>query len=405
MGNVFNADALRQAFEEKEYFLLRDLYMKVHMSLDESDRLFYGAVCNSMFGNVTLSDRYIAQYLAYYDTPENEDRAGDLLKLKGDNLLRNFSYGAAAGVYGQMLRRFAGEADEQSLEEISNGHALCSAISHVPPQTTFITGDVTIPCRKNHFNHLTVRGGTGHFEGDFLFDTGANLSTVSRSWAVRMGMELIESDIGVVTATGLRIRTCLAVAPRFRVGPLRFGNVVFLVLEDEQLDFSDIGYELNGIVGLPVIKQLREVRIGRDSIRVPAVPCPGYLGNLCLEGLMPVVCGRSGGRDMLFTFDTGANRTELSYRYYRRNEEMVKEAGTQVTGKRAGGGGVVEAETYELKDFGLEIGDRHAVLPRISVSTDEYIFNESKDGNIGQDILDLFPETVLSFEYMYLAFG
>ena len=233
-------------------------------------------------------------------------------------------------------------------------------------------------------------------------DTGANLSTISESYAQKLGMSIREASVEVNTATGMKLRTRMAVADKFDVGGLEFENVVFLVLPDDQLAFEEVGYSIKGIVGFPIIHQMRELRIGREHITIPSKPTPSHLGNLCLEGLMPVIKARARDEELIFTFDTGATRSELSRRYFDRHRQWIESEGELLTARRGGGGGMVDAENYFIDDFTLEIGTAEVTLPQIGVSLENYLFNEDKDGNMGQDVFMRFDETVICFEYMYV---
>ena len=44
-----------------------------------------------------------------------------------------------------------------------------------------------------------------------------------------------------------------------------FKNVVFLVLDDEDISFPQIEYYINGIIGFPVIEAMDEVRISKNN--------------------------------------------------------------------------------------------------------------------------------------------
>src|SRR5207237_3830724 len=96
---------------------------------------------------------------------------------------------------------------------------------------------------------------------DFVFDTGANISTVSASTAQKLGLRIIEADIAVGSSTDIKVKSKLGVAPEIKVGQVTLKNVVFLVLEDKALTFPQINYQINGIVGFPVIEAFREITL------------------------------------------------------------------------------------------------------------------------------------------------
>lgn len=399
-----HGDRAEEAFDGGDFFALRDM-LDADVTLSPRDRAFYTAVCESAFGRTSLSEHLIDAFLRDFAGDSEPEYIYEILKVRADNMLRNCRYGQAAGVYRHILGSYGHLLEPREREDVENSLALWSPLQEVAPQRLVLYGDASIAYKRTVFNHITVGVESGGQTADFLFDTGANLSAVTESWAARMGMHILETDVKVVTATGGSMRSRLAVAPRFSVGGLEFSNAVFLLLRDEELDFGELDYRIEGVVGLPLIRQMREVRIGRERITVPARLSPPGERNLCFEGMMPILAAYSEGHRMLFTFDTGANRTELSHRYWSRNRERIEAQGSKVSGKRAGGGGVVDVDSYELQGFPLRIGGRDIRLPRISVSLEPYLFNEHKDGNLGLDALSQLGDAVISFAHMSVTPG
>jgi hypothetical protein len=240
---------------------------------------------------------------------------------------------------------------------------------------------------------------------EFIFDSGANLSTISDSCAVKMGLTIFESNIEVGTVTDIKIRTQLAVADSLYLGDILIENIVFLVTPAEQMRFPSVNYEIHGIIGFPVFHQMEEIRVRKNgTMFIPQEPENRHLENMFLQGLNPVVQLLSGSDTLLLTFDTGANRTELSKKYYETHKAEVEQKGKLKTTMRGSGGGVVEVAAYELLDFPYQIGNSRNVLPEIAVSLQDYDFNKSLDGNLGQDVIMQFNEMILNFKYMYIDF-
>jgi hypothetical protein len=174
---------------------------------------------------------------------------------------------------------------------------------------------------------------------------------------------------------------------------------------DETLSFPQVNYVINGIIGFPVMHQMREIVIQRDeSITVVANPTDRNLRNLFLSGLAPHVQFQANGDTVVFLMDTGANATSFSNRFFTANEDEIRENATSTTIRRGGGGGVIETEVYELENVQLKIGGRELTVPTITVLTENFSFAENADGLLGQDVLMYFNKLILNFEYMYLAF-
>src|SRR5581483_8634321 len=126
----------------------------------------------------------------------------------------------------------------------------------------------------------------------WIFDTGANLSTLSESEAKRLGL-VIRNSAGTVGSghTGIQTSFRLAVAPEMRIGRARLHNVVFIVLADRAMHFGPLGLiRLSGVLGLPAIRALGSVAIsGKGEVRIePGSPKLEGEPNIFFDGLMPV---------------------------------------------------------------------------------------------------------------------
>lgn len=64
-------------------------------------------------------------------------------------------------------------------------------------------------------------------EEEFIFDTGANFSTVSESFAKKIGLIFLEGKIDVGTATSIEVSSKLAYATSLKIGNLNYSNVLF----------------------------------------------------------------------------------------------------------------------------------------------------------------------------------
>jgi aspartyl protease len=242
---------------------------------------------------------------------------------------------------------------------------------------------------------------------DFIFDTGANLSTVVESTARALGFRMIDQAVQVGSTTGARTTAHLAVAPELRIGAATVRNAVFLVFPDSALAFPQIGYQIHGILGHPVIAALGEVTLTREGrLRVPAHPSPAAAGepNLCLDGLDNLVRASLGGETLLFGFDTGARSSRLFPPYYQRHRAAV-EAGQAKTAQIGGAGGMRTVRMFTIGPVSIAIGGATAALPSLEVMTEPTGERSGyADGDIGQDVITSFAAMTLDYRAMQLRF-
>jgi hypothetical protein len=111
------------------------------------------------------------------------------------------------------------------------------------------------------------------------------------------------------------------------------------------------------------------------------------------------------GKELPFTFDTGAVFTDLSVRYY---DRFRKEIGSWKKGKEenAGAGGSAQRKIYLQPKLNLAVGDKTVTLKRVSIlpvkaktGSDEWY------GNLGQDFVAGFESFTLDFSKMTFSLG
>jgi hypothetical protein len=164
-------------------------------------------------------------------------------------------------------------------------------------------------------------------------------------------------------------------------------------------------YKRAGNIGFPVIHQLEEVRLHKDgSISFPNTPNESKLKNMVLEGLNPIVQLVSENDTLLFTLDTGAKNSELSFKYFNDHKAEIEKKGELQMNERGGAGGQTMVKEYILKNFPLIIGSKKTMLEKIPVTMEEYGFNKYFDGNLGQDVFTMFDTLIINFKNMYVDF-
>jgi len=365
---------------------------------------FYRGWVSAAFNQPARAAGELRAYLASPAARADDKHRRAAEQLLADVLVREFQYGEAADAYA----RVAAATTDSTREDMANNAALFAALRAVPAQTVAFAADVDVPLTRDRAGLMNVPVEAGGVKQDFVFDTGANLSTVMESVAHELGFRIVDQRVSVGTATGARAQARLAVAPELRIGGATVRNVVFLVLPDSAMSFPQIGYQIRGIVGHPVIAGLGEVTLTRDGhLRAAAHAQPVAAGaepNLCLDGLDNLVRGEAGGESLLLGLDTGAARTQLFPPYHRRNRAAV-EAGQATTLRIGGAAGMQTLKAYSIGPVTLAVGGATATLPQVSVSTEPSgARSDYADGDVGQDVITRFAEMTLDYRAMQLRF-
>ena len=393
-----------QMLDKKDFFQLETLLEKKKPELSQDVNLYLKARLQNVFNQTEQSLQTINVLLGNYDKSLNDTLLRNVFLIKYDNLHKQSRYREAAEALETAKDKYGYTMDSVSLANLQETYNTVEPLKELPPQKMHLTADVTIPISRNQFSHMVMRVTSGGQSEDFIFDTGAMLSVVSESCAQRMGIRVLESSVNVGSSVGGQVQSKIGVADSLRIGDLLLENVAFLVLPDEKLSFPEVNYVIHGIIGFPVVYQMKKIVMCKDEITVVANPTKRNLHNLFLDGLSPFVRLEADSDTVVFKMDTGANTSEFSEKYFTANKDKITKKAVLKTVKRGGAGGIVDSKVYELKNVRLKIGGRELTIPSMAALTDKLSFIENCDGNLGQDVLMHFNKLILNFEDMYLAF-
>ncbi len=403
-SNPVTERQLLQMLDNKDFFRLETRLEKDRSQLSKSTVLYLETHLQNAFNRTEQSLQTIDTLLGGYTKSLNDTLLSNIYQLKFDNYVKQCRYGEAAEALKIAMDKYGHASDSTDLADLHEAYNTFEPLKALPPQKMHITADVTVPVSRNQFNHVIMRATCGGQSEDFVFDTGAMLSVASESCARRMGIHVLESSIKVGNSVGSKVQSKVGIADSLRIGNLLIENVTFLIIPDEMLSFTEINYAIHGIIGFPIMYQMKELILHKDeSITVPVHPTKRDLHNLFLDGLSPIIRAETDCDTMLFKMDTGATSTEFSEKYFAAHKSEVLEKGVLKTAKRGGAGAIIDSEHYELEKFRVKIGGCELTLPTIDVMTEKLAFTEDYDGNLGQDVLMHFNKLILNFEDMYLA--
>ncbi len=395
---------LLQVLEQKDFFRLETLLKNKRAELSQGTALYIEAHLQNAFNRTEQSLQTLDVLFNHHAPSLNDTLCCAAFQVKYDNLYKQGRYSEAAEALKTAMDSYAHTLSSVGLSNLQEMYKAVEPLKAIPPQKMNITADVTIPIRRNQFNHvmMPVRGnGTSE---DFVFDSGAMLSTISESCARRLGIRVMDAVLNVGNSTGSTVQSKVGVADSLRIGDLLVENIAFLVLPDVMLSFPQVGYVIHGIIGFPVMYQMKEVTICKDkSMTVAARPAKRNSHNLFLDGLSPFVRCEAAGDTVFFHMDMGANTTEFSEKYFATHKDDITKNARLKKVKRGGAGGIVEEEVYELDNVLLKIGGRELTLPTATVLTNKLSYLGGSDGTLGQDVLMHFNKLVLNFENMYLS--
>jgi predicted aspartyl protease len=374
---------LQQLADKNRFFELRRDLQQPGWAAAET--LFYRALITSRFGHETEGIELLQKVL---ETNPNPAVARKTREEIASAFARLGRYKDAAHAWGEALLLTPGNDPERQGNE--NTRALMAALSDVAPETAELGADVPIKATRNRLGSWDAPVQVNDVNGQWIFDTGANISTLAATEAKRMGLSVRETTAYVNGSTERRNALQLAVASDLRLGTAHVHNVVFLVLADQALNIGPLRYQITGILGIPVLRALSRLEISSTGlIRVyPHETLPQRTSNLFFDEASLIVEVGHDQHNLQMFLDTGANAT-VCYPSFR--EALGRQEKMRLRTKRekvAGAGGTIQRKTEVVPAVRIEILGKAIDLRKLSLLSAAPIgIGRYRDGVIGMDAL------------------
>lgn len=297
-----------------------------------------------------------------------------------DNLtawLRAFPDSADAQAEARDLAQFRGLPDQK------NGRRLPSVLKHE---------DLWVP--------VSVNGK----ECMFLMDTGAWVSVITQQAAERLALEFRSGGGVIGDSSGKGVTTRTAVAKELVLGRMRFQNVSFFVIPDQE-PFASLPVERRGILGMPIHLGIGTWQWSKSgTIRLgETIPLPQAPPNLIFFRNKGLVSVEIAGRRAFFTLDSGASTTDLNSNFATNFGNLLTDA-QKTTREITGLGGTSTFEAYILPELRLSVAGRTLALrpAEVTVQNVAGVGGECCVGNFGNDLLTQTDGFSLDFDNMSL---
>ncbi len=399
--NPLDSLLVRRHFFELQRALQSDAYRE----LPTYRRLYYQAFLHNFFHDLTTSNNEITRLLEEYKAQLSYNQIGNLLLKKIDNHVKLYQYREAHVTTQLLLRKYKYALSPSEREDVHNSDLIWKGLQNEQPQTTTILGETKIGYRRDLAGLITVPVNFVDSAYYFVFDTGANFSVITESYARKAYLRKLNVKFKVRAITGLQVQASLGIADELRVGSIVVQHVVFMIFPDSALSFGRGMYTIKGILGFPIIEQMQEIRIDKYNLTIPQVAVDRNIRNFGVDELLPVISVGYNTDTLAFTFDTGAQFTFLNEPFYKDYKTLIDTAGYSYEMQIGGAGGVAKSKAYRVAQIPITVAGQTAVLKDVAIKTSS---NTPKDklyyGNFGQDIMNQFKEMVINFRYMYVDF-
>jgi predicted aspartyl protease len=405
-GSLFSGDkfeSLLKLNENKDYFKLIRNYD--NPELGEWEKLYINALILNLKSRCKESNEMIIGLMDKFGSSIEDSLKMQLLEIRMKNSVNMFNYKDAMYCTETIINNYSKLLDSTEADDMRNSLVIWKAAENLKEQGVEITGDSKLNYKRDMAGLINIPVKCGTAEENFVFDTGANFSVVNQTYAKKLKLVMLKGKIQVGSITGAKIESELAYAELLEIGSMKFRNVLFLVMPDESLSFAGGLYVINGIIGLPVIKEMKELHIRESEIFVPKLKTKSTLENLLIDGFTTVIEVIDGNDSLAFTFDTGGKKTLLYSSYYKRYKTEIDKKYTSEEIEFGGAGGTIKVKGFKLENKLFRIGSSKLKIDEISLLA-ENIKDHDKSffGNLGQDYMSEFSEMILNFEDMYVDF-
>ena len=397
---------LDSLYKAESFFKFKSTLEINNHNLEEKHLLYYSALSNFVFNDQLVSIQNIDLLLSKYKNELNDTLIDILYRAKRMNHINTYEYKKAVEASRILIEDFQHIEDSADYAELLNEHKIWVALSNAPNQEISIKNDCMIPMKRDKVGLMNVITNIGNDTVNFLFDTGAYFSVMTRSVAHKHDIEIIEADFYVTAATGNRVACDLAVVKEIQIADIMVYNSVFLIIEDKDLSFPQFDYYPNGAIGFPIIEAMEELRFGRDGkIFVPKIPTSYAFNNLALNGLMPVIAVNYNNDTLQFNFDTGASHTSFYSPFYLKYQKEIDQKYSLQTFSAGSGGGNKEFKGFIIDSIQLGVANSRASLVNTRLHQSPLTHQaETIHGNFGQDYIKQFEQMIISFKYSSVVF-
>ena len=233
---------------------------------------------------------------------------------------------------------------------------------------------------------------------EYLFDSGAWISTITEAEAVRLGLE-IRKGAGVVgDSSGKNVTVRTTVAKEVRIGPMRFQNVSFIVLPSQ---------DGGGILGIPVLLALSRLQWSNDGtwqLAGPAGKNEPEAANLVFFENRLLLALRVSNARVFVALDTGAIDTDLNSNFADQFKELIQSKGTRGSRDITGVGGTATVDSIALPELTFDILGTPATLrpAHVTLQRTSGMGGKCCIGNVGRDLLLQTGRLIIDFSTMTL---
>lgn len=309
------------------------------------------------------------------------------------------------GRYRQALRELDRElAEKPDAEDLKAAHSLFAALALHPDLTVDSNQPASVhseTIENNLFLPVTANG----MPGIYIADTGANMSVMCESEARRLGLKVADTATRMSDISGTPSGIRIAEVHDLWIGKTHLKHVAFAVYPDANQPFVDLPQGHKAVLGIPVLIALGALRIEKENRVALNVGSAsgGTVIPMAFDALNPLTLMRLDGKTLVFTLDTGADRTYLYPPFAEAFPELMR-SGTRQAHTLMGLSGSTVQDSVALPSVRFSFGKDVDLAPATVLLKSTTDSSKWVVGNLGFDLLAQALPVTIDFRAMQLSF-
>jgi predicted aspartyl protease len=373
-----------------EFFLLRNAV--THRS-GASD--FYAGQVACAFNQITTCEEKFKKILAVKPKSSAAKRIHQILAAVA---LREGRYEQALHEIDALL------AIDPKNTDARDSRPLLEVLSHFPNQGVQAGADSKAAVLMEDGKvPLTINGRPAAY----LFDSGANLSVLSESEAVRLGTEIQRfrsEDAKDINGNKVSFRIALL---KPGIGRYSAAHVGFLVADNDQQPFPDRAQPGNAAsrIASTVSVGGSDLDPRRRVFEAEQVTCRGepVRSDIWFDDLDLIVQAQFEQHTLSFVLDTGAESSDLWPKFAKTARSLIRKSANREFHTVTGMGGAKKFEIISIPKVVLQLGGKSVTLQPAHVLTNqERSIGKWFYGNLGIDVLQQAQRVTIDFRKMTL---
>ncbi len=375
--------------------------------MPDEARTIYGAVLLNAFGDADSSSKLLRQ-VEKPSSIEDDTLRHFYFSTLYDNEVKLFHYKNAATSGAYLLKHFSSFYTPAELSDEKQALVIWNAFKNISPQAISQPDTTFIPLKKDIAGLWNLPVSVCDSTYDFVYDSGAGISTITESFANLLGVTIIDKVTVPIKGgvTGIETLSRLGIATQLKIKDMLIENCVFLVFPDSALSFANGAYKIRGIIGFPVIKEMGTLHFTVNQLLAIKNDRQSEAHkNMIIDQLKPIVYLQYKSDLLPFTFDSGAVTSIFSDVFYKRYKEELDNTGKPIAQTVTGTSGSATLAILQIPQLELLCLDQKIVLKDVDVSKERISTNaDVYYGNLGQDMIKQFKKLVINFKECHIHF-